>query len=241
MPIKFSDLPSVDFAKIDSLVGLSKDNNGWYNNIIPKHTIMNNIDEQIKNMFNLIFPVGSLYLAMCHFSICPLQEIGVGKWEITAKDKCLQGSSNTRTPGSLIDPGLPNVEHTHWISTDADGLDNKITVNSNGIHKHNRGSMNITGYFGCGSYTNLHGDNNVFKGSGTGSWGSEHAGNEKNNRIDFDASKNWSGYTSENGNHIHTLSGSTQLSHIDPDKKIYGNSHTVQPPAYVVDVWQRTE
>ena len=240
MPIKFSELESISYDNVDSFIGLQKDSQGrYYNKLIQRSSLTSNIDTQIKNTLNAIFPLGSLYLAMKRMDKCPLELLGVGTWTRDAENKCLQGSGNTTTPGTSIEPGLPNVEHIHWISTVDDGLGHKITVNESGNHTHTRGSMNITGSFGCGSYTNLLGDNGVFVGSGTGSWGSEHAGKENCNKITFDASKNWTGLTSSNGSHTHTLSGGTQVSNIRASQPIYGRSNTVQPPAYVVDVWKR--
>jgi hypothetical protein len=241
MPIKFSELESISYDNVDSFIGLQKDSQGrYYNKLIQKSSLTSNIDTQIKNILNTMYPLGSLYLAMKRMDKCPLELLGVGTWTRDAENRCLQGSSNATTPGTSIEPGLPNVEHTHWISTYDDGLGHKITVNSAGNHTHTRGSMNITGTtFGENkdlydtSYSGAFYRGEETNKAGVGKY------DHDNNLVYFDASRSWTGSTSSNGNHTHTLAGSTQLSHISESQKIYGRSNTVQPPAYVVDVWKR--
>ena len=54
------------------------------------------------------------------------------------------------------------------------------------------------------------------------------------NGIHFRASRNWTGLTSSNGNHTHTLTVSKNTS-------IYGNSNTVQPASLKVRVKTRAK
>lgn len=245
MPIKFSDLYEdsiVGYDKIDTFIGLEKTPQGQYiNRLIQRSSLTSNIDTQIKNILNVLFPLGSLYLTIKRMDKCPLEALGVGAWTRDAENKCLQGSSNTTTPGTSIAPGLPSVEHTHWISTYDDGLGHKITVNLNGKHTHTRGSMNITGTT-FGENRDLYDSTYsgaFYRGEGTNNRAGVASTDHDNNLVYFDASRKWTGETSENGNHDHTLAGSTQLSHIKASQPIYGSSNTVQPPAYVVDVWKR--
>ena len=246
MPIKFSDLYEdsiVGYDKIDTFIGLEKTPQGQYiNRLIQRSSLTSNIDTQIKNILNVLFPLGSLYLTIKRMDKCPLEALGVGKWTLAreAENKCLQCSSNTTRLGDTIEPGLPSVEHTHWISTDADGYGNKITVRESGNHTHTRGSMNITGTtFGESnalfdtSYSGAFYRGTETNRSGVGKYDND------NNLVYFDASRSWTGSTSSSGSHTHTLSGATQMSHIWENQPIYGKSNTVQPPAYVVDVWKR--
>ena len=244
MPIKFSELESISYDNVDSFIGLQKDSQGrYYNKLIQKSSLTINIDTQIKNMLNVMFPLGSLYLAMKRMDKCPLETLGVGTWTRDAENKCLQGSSNTTTPGTSIDPGLPNVEHIHWISTVDDGLGHKITVNSNGNHTHTKGTMRIVGE--AGNYGNGNGSHKTQSGAmyvkdytGVNGESEDYSGVSLIYGIDTDLG-GWTGSTSSNGNHTHTLSGGTQVSNIRASQPIYGRSNTVQPPAYVVDVWKR--
>ena len=57
---------------------------------------------------------------------------------------------------------------------------------------------------------------------------SENSGNQPS-LLNFTASRNWTGSTSSNGNHAHTLT-------VTKDASIYGNSTTVQPNALKIRV-----
>lgn len=66
------------------------------------------------NAINLMFPVGSIYLCAEDNDICPLEKLGVGKWEKIADDRVLQGSSNSHPAGELLEAALP--DHTHTVT-----------------------------------------------------------------------------------------------------------------------------
>ena len=113
----------------------------------------------------------------------------------------IEGTVDTNALGQLVEAGLP-----------------ALTVNSGGIHTHTRGTMEISGSGIGGAYG----------GSYTGAFTT---GALINSRVDyngsnvtdtvnfyFNASRSWSGQTSENGEHSHSLSG-----------RGLGNSNTVQP------------
>ena len=236
MPIKFSDLYEdsiVGYDKIDTFIGLEKTPQGKYiNRLIQRSSLTSNIDTQIKNTLNAIFPIGSLYLAMVQMDKCPLELLGVGAWVLAAQDKCLQGSSNTNTPGKSIYPGLPSISHTHSISKE------KVILTTEGNHTHSGHTLNVYGYFGGGD--GYFGDGKVFKKFNNSNGGAGvQAGNKfQQQKYEFSTSGNWSGSTSLAGGHTHYISsGTTDLN--STINGIYGKSDTVQPPAYVVDVWKR--
>ena len=52
-------------------------------------------------------------------------------------------------------------------------------------------------------------------------------------RFGFDAARSWSGETSSNGNHSHTITSTLNKS------PIYGNNETVQPPSVGLKVKTR--
>ena len=91
--------------------------------------------------------------------------------------------------GTQIAAGLP--QHTH-----------SGTSSSDGAHTHSRGTMEIKGTFGAlNEFTTVSGAFTMANG-GTRSEGA-HTGSAK--VITFTASKNWSGATSSNGAHTHTM------------------------------------
>lgn len=115
--------------------------------------------------------------------------------------------------GTQIAAGLP--QHTH-----------SGTTSSNGAHTHTRGTMNITGAFdesdrgqGVSGAFYVGAKNATARGDNNGSAGYW---------CQFDASRTWTGETSSNGAHTHTMT-TGNASNIT-----YGASTTVQPPSQIV-------
>ena len=91
--------------------------------------------------------------------------------------------------------------------------------------------MNITGNFGGTDVQLGYYGNGAFAVNSWGNWkdegGKYQSGYGRN--MSFDASRNWSGATSSNGSHSHTI-GSTGK----------GTAFDVMPPYIVAYVWRRT-
>lgn len=120
--------------------------------------------------------------------------------------------------GTLIAAGLP--QHTH-----------SGTSSSNGAHTHSRGTMNITGtwtpkwgWIDGATYSGAFSAIFVAQASGSGS------GAKCNYGISFNASKSWTGVTSSNGDHTHTMTTG------NASNSTYGGSTTVQPPSQLVHI-----
>lgn len=118
--------------------------------------------------------------------------------------------------GTQVAAGLP--QHTH-----------SGTTSSNGAHTHSRGTMDIKGTVGCitdiapyvtgvFTYSSSGSNNNVLDTASTSSRGT----------LSFTASKNWTGATSSNGAHTHTMTTGNS------SEGTYGKSTTVQPPSQIV-------
>lgn len=118
------------------------------------------------------------------------------------------GGSATKT---LVTDNLPSHSHSCGAA---------------GNHTHTRGTMNITGSFGY-----IEDYNSMTSGAFTkGSYRENVGGSIENGiPINFDASRSWSGATSSNGSHAHTI-GSTGK----------GTAFDVMPPYIVAYVWRRT-
>ena len=123
------------------------------------------------------------------------------------------GGSATKT---LVTDNIPS--HTH-------------SCGAAGNHTHTRGTMNITGNFGGTDVQSDYYGNGAFAINSWGNWrdegGKYQSGYGRN--MSFDASRNWSGATSSNGSHAHTI-GSTGK----------GTAFDVMPPYIVAYVWRRT-
>jgi hypothetical protein len=114
------------------------------------------------------------------------------------------------TVGGDVDAGLPT-----------------LTAQSNGNHTHTRGTMNITGSFSPDQDCMSGARSGAFSFSNTTVTTAFRDHNSTNVNLGkttwtFDASKSWTGATSSNGAHTHTITDSAG---------VLGKSNTVQPPA----------
>lgn len=143
----------------------------------------------VRDLFEALYPVGSLYITSSNTTTCPLASIvkktdGTNStWSLVASGKALwtgTGSNGNTT----IEAGLPNIT-------------------GNGLHEMQGNTAQPSGD------TNAFYSYNVASGSNT----SYSSGSLQHFDIGFDASRSSS---------------------------IYGKSSTVQPPAYVANVWRRT-
>lgn len=111
----------------------------------------------------------------------------------------IEGTLDINTLGMLTEAGLPNMD-------------------ANGLHTHSRGNMNITGQ--CWA-NNRNGDASVtgaFVPTSTPSpWGAGGSGSIINFLATFNAANTWTGSTSQEGTHTHTMGS------------LLGKSNTVQP------------
>lgn len=178
----------------------------------------------ITELINLIYPVGSIYITTNEIS--PSTLFG-GTWE-QIQDRFLLSAGSTYRAGNsggaatvaLTTNQLPS--HSHSSSLEGAGG-----------HTHTRGSMNITGRV---AMMDDHMNNNAPTGAfwyetstDTMDWKS---GSDwyPSWWCNFDASRNWTGETSNNGWHSHNVTVSNTGG---------GESHENMPPYVVVYVWKR--
>ena len=227
--------------------------------------------EQLQNTASKLYPVGSVYIS---FSATDPSTLFGGVWQ-RLKDTFLLANGDTyaanTTGGSatktLTVNNMPEHNHTvnsagahtHTATTASAGAHtHTATTSSNGAHTHTRGSMNITGAF-PGTCDNTRADNtSVFSGAFTRA---ASAGNKTGNDADkvaasvinFSASRSWSGSTSSNGAHTHTLTTSSNGAHTHTVTVNSNGAHThttnntggnapinIMPPYTTVYMWRRT-
>ena len=137
------------------------------------------------------------------------------------KDRFLQMVGDKTVIGQMISAGAPSIAHFHTGTTDGAGS-----------HSHTRGTMNITGQF---NVTHTYGEATKMSGAFTANnvTGTKNASGANSNgcTISFDASKSWTGSTSEASNHTHTFTTGNN----SDVTSIYGNSTTIQPNSSVVN------
>ena len=130
--------------------------------------------------------------------------------------RTLQGTNTVSQVGTYKSAGLPPITHTHTATTQ-----------SAGDHAHTRGTMDITGQIAVRPYSASGAFYGVTVGANQG--GYDHYNSRNNDAIAFQASKSWTGATSSNGAHTHTLTTENNSG----VNAIYGASSTVQPPAMI--------
>lgn len=222
----------------------------------------------VLQVLQAVYPVGSIYCSYGNTS--PDVLFGFGQWT-KIEGRFLLGANSTYGLGStggeatvaLTVAQLP--AHSHGASTASAGAHtHTITVNSGGAHTHSassawagdhthmRGSMNITGCVGAigeesGAY-----ETGAFYRTSTLATGH---GSGLDYLVNFDASRAWTGATSSNGAHTHTITVNSGGDHthgassasagahthsITVSNTGSGQAHNNLPPYLAVNMWRRT-
>lgn len=173
----------------------------------------------VSSIVDIIYPIGSLYWSKN--STDPATLFG-GTWKqikdkfiLAAGDSYAQGATGGASTVILTTAQMPT--HTHGAST-----------NTTGAHSHTRGTMEITGGVAWSNLTSLQGA--FYQGSYQPSYGAANAHDDWKG-IAFAASRSWSGSTSSNGDHSHTVTVNNSGN---------GESHENMPPYVTYYCWERT-
>ena len=180
--------------------------------------------DQLQNTASKLYPVGSVYIS---FNAADPSTLFGGTW-VRLKDTFLLANGDTyaaNTSGgsatkTISVNNLPS--HTHSCSIV-------------GNHTHTRGSFNITGYMGSGCFNGAgvyEGVGGAFVGTSYGKYSVDNTNtyfDTVTHNVVFDASRSWSGSTSSNGSHTHTI-GNTGS----------GLPLNIMPPYKTVYMWRRT-
>lgn len=167
------------------------------------------------------YPIGAYYISSSPTS--PATLFG-GTW-VQVKDRMIlavgdsyksAGLTGGSATTNLVLNNIPS--HNHSCGTA-------------GNHSHTRGSMNITGDFGGTDVQSDYYGNGAFAITSRGNY-NDHGGKYNSNlgrNMNFDAARSWTGSTSTNGNHAHTI-GYTGS----------GTAFTTISPYITAYVWRRT-
>jgi microcystin-dependent protein len=196
-------------------------------------------------------PVGSIYMSMDPTS--PAILFG-GTWA-EIKDRVLVGAGGSYAAGAtggsataqLTIANLPSHSHGAVIAN-AGGHSHTGTAQSAGDHTHTRGSMEITGSASsaCGGW-----EGNWSSGAlSLGPMGNQQDGGAGGDgdpirvvSLDFKASKNWTGATSSNGSHTHTVTIDSAGAHthaVTISATGAGTAFNTMPPYMAAYMWYRT-
>lgn len=194
------------------------------------------------------YPVGSIYM-----SVNPTNPADIfgGTWQALNQGRVLIGAGTAHPAGeeggaetvTLTENQIPS--HTHTMNS-AGSHSHGGTAEDAGSHNHSRGTMNIVGKATNANDTGL--INTDYSGITSGAFekGTSYsrvpntvAGNSK--ALNFDASNDWTGSTSSNGSHSHSLDIDSAGSHIHTiNSKGGGQAHSNMQPYLSVYMWKRT-
>ena len=169
------------------------------------------ISVDLSTIVDKLYPIGTVVVMN--------QAPGLGTWtDIT--DSYTNRYLRLGSYGELSDEALPVPD---------------LTIDNAGNHTHERGTMEIAGTFGalvCDASSYISGSGAFYVNSPprTRSW-SGASGNEIRD-FGFKASRNWTGATSETGEHTHTLSAAAG--------GVYQDGAAVQPLGFGIRIFQRT-
>lgn len=174
------------------------------------------IDNSILAILDTLYPIGAIYIGT--MSICPLETLGIGTWQLVSVGKVLQGAGTgfEYLAGASVSASLPT-----------------LTAISDGDHSHNRGTLRI---YGSGSIiTGLRTSGTAttsgpFKNSFTSATSGLGSSSGSRTNLSFDTNltgTTWTGTTNTTGAHTHDVQWSGHV------------GTTVQPDAYVVNIWER--
>ena len=213
------------FSYVDNAT--AKDYISVVNNLEKRVTALEDTAGTSTTLLNRTYPIGSVYISTTLTTPTQVQTSIGGVWEVYGSGRSLVGVNTSdanfntvnKTGGSttttLSVANLP--AHTHSIPALSG------TAASAGAHTHTRGTMNITGSFTTRDIDNTD-SNLVLFASGSMSvsrtvWAGAHdaaARAQKNsyyyNNVNFNAASSWSGSTSSDGAHTHSIATNASTS-----------------------------
>lgn len=173
-------------------------------------------------ILDVVYPVGSIYMSANN--VDPSKFIG-GAWKALEEGRVLIGANSTYQAGSK------GGEVSHVLTTsEMPAHSHSANANTSGAHTHSRGTMNIVGTFpACVEDQYMPAPTGAFfaKGKATEAEGRGHNGEWL---LNFDASRAWTGATSSDGGHTHTVT---------VEKSGQGVAHNNMQPYLAVYMWQR--
>jgi microcystin-dependent protein len=255
-----SPLPEYTFSDADYLTGwdfvgsappTKNEFDAWFKLVDTK---LNWLYGQLQDTASKLYPVGSVYIS---FNATDPSTLFGGTWA-RLKDTFLLANGDTYAPGTTGGSATKTISvnnlpaHNH--SVNASGNHNHTaTTSTAGNHTHTRGSMDITGTIvnSGGALNQAFGEtfqsSTSISGAFTGRWKTQAPTADGEGTasmlagFDFTASRSWSGTTSTNGNHTHTLTTTTNGNHTHTTNNTGGGLPlNIMPPYTTVYAWRRT-
>ena len=205
------------------------------------------------NVLQKVFPVGSFYTSY-NINTDPAQLLGFGTWTavqgrflLSASSAYPAASTGGAATHAITVAELPSHSHT-GSATSAGEHTHTTTTASAGAHTHPRGTMDITGYHGSEALISVGASGEhpyggafyISDGQGAHIIASVEGRAEQ---INFQASRSWTGSTSNSGAHTHTVTVATNGAHthtVTVGNTGGGSVMSLLPPYVAVYMWRRT-
>lgn len=189
--------------------------------------LVTTITDEIRNVPNMIYPVGSIYMSL-NFTDPSL--LFGGSWQKLDDGRVLLGANDTYEAGTI------GGSYTHTLTVDELPVHSiSGTTDTESEHTHTRGTMEIAGSFNrrdnAGVFGGVVDAYGAFHGTGAVNWRARcDLGYFGNATVNFNASRNWTGHTSGGSAHSHTFESESIGS---------GQSHSIVQPYLAVHMWKR--
>jgi len=219
-----SPLPDYTFSDADYLTGwdfvgsappTKNEFDSWFRATDEK---LNYLYSQLQDTASKLYPVGSVYIS---FNSTDPSTLFGGTWQ-RLKDTFLLVNGDTYAPNTTGGSATKTITTSNLPS-------HSHSCGSVANHTHTRGTMEITGYHDAGDDDSGYSGGAFYFSSRSTSHNVQQYGGESNAVVNFKASRNWTGATSANGGHTHTI-GNTGS----------GLPLNVMPPYTTVYAWRRT-
>ena len=181
-------------------------------------------ERSVKQLIDIIYPVGTYYETTDN-TFNPNTAWAGTTWQKIADGRVLIAGGGDYTVGSNYG------EKTHKITiAEVPAHNHSASTATNGAHTHKPGTMEITGWHDAGDAEYQCGG--AFTMSTRTTTHNQYVeGGSTNARVNFTASRNWSGETASNGNHNHNVTVGNSGS---------GTPMNIVQPSQAVARWLRT-
>ena len=242
-----SPLPAYTFTDADYLTGwdfvgsappTKNEFDAWFRATDEK---LNYLYSQLQDTASKLYPIGSVYIS---FNSTDPSTLFGGTWQ-RLKDTFLLVNGDSYAPNTTGGSANKTIavsnmpSHNHSVSSSG-SHSHSATTSSAGAHTHTRGTMEITGYHDAGDDDTGYSGGAFYFSSRATTHNVQSVGGESNAVVNFKASRNWTGSTSSNGAHTHTVSLSGG-NHTHTTTNVGGGTPlNIMPPYTTVYAWRRT-
>jgi len=176
-------------------------------------------ERSIKQLIDIIYPIGTYYETTDN-TFNPNTAWAGTTWQKITDGRVLIAGGGDYTVGSNYG------EKTHKITTaEMPSHKHSASTANNGAHTHTRGTMDITGYHDASDAESGHYGGAFYFSTHTTTHNLHELGGSTNVVANFKASRNWTGETSSDGAHNHSVTvgntgNGTAMNMLQPSKAV---------------------